>query len=80
MIWESNRQILCLSKQIKQFTWNEWISGLGTDAPYTPNYRMTQTASWSYSELQNHKKYNMFNFINFMVKINFTFKKHFFFS
>ena len=65
MIWESTRQILCLSKQIKQFTWNEWISGLGTDAPYTPNYRMTQTASWSYSELQNHKKYNMFNFINF---------------
>ena len=65
MIWESTRQILCLSKQIKQFTWNEWISGLGADAPYTPNYRMTQTASWSYSELQNHKKYNMFNFINF---------------
>jgi hypothetical protein len=65
MIWESNRQILCLSKQIKQFTWNEWISGLGADAPYTPNYRMTQTVSWSYSELQNHKKYNMFNFINF---------------
>ena len=65
MIWESTRQILCLSKQIKQFTWNEWISGLGADAPYTPNYRMTKTASWSYSELQNHKKYNMFNFINF---------------
>lgn len=65
MIWESNRQILCLSKQIKQFTWNEWISGLGAGAPYTPNYRMTQTVSWSYSELQNHKKYNMFNFINF---------------
>ena len=65
MIWESNRQILCLSKQIKQFTWNEWISGLGADVPYTPNYRMTQTASWSYSELQNHKKSNMFNFINF---------------
>ena len=65
MIWESTRQILCLSKQIKQFTWNEWISGLGAGAPYTPNYRMTQTVSWSYSELQNHKKYNMFNFINF---------------
>jgi hypothetical protein len=62
---DSNRQILCLSKQIKKFTWNEWISGLGAGAPYTPNYRMTQTDSWSYSELQNHKKYNMFNFINF---------------
>jgi hypothetical protein len=65
MIWDSNRQILCLSKQIKKFTWNEWISGLGAGAPYTPNYRMTQTGSWSYSELQNHKKYNTFNFINF---------------
>jgi hypothetical protein len=65
MQWDSNRQILCLSKQIKKFTWNEWISGLGAGAPYTPNYRMTQTGSWSYSELQNHKKYNMFNFINF---------------
>ena len=63
MIWESNnRQTLCLSKQIKKFTWNEWITGLGAGAPYTPNYRMTQTGSWSYSELQ--KKYNMFNFIN----------------
>ena len=66
MIWESNRQILCLSKQIKKFTWNEWISELGVGAPYTPNYRMTHTASWSYSELENHKKYNMFNFINFI--------------
>jgi hypothetical protein len=63
MIWDSNRQILCLSKQIKQFTWNDWISGLGTCAPYTPKYRMTQTGSWSYSELQT--KYNTFNFINF---------------
>jgi len=65
MQWKSNRQILCLSEQIKNFTWNEWISGLGAGAPYTPNYRMTQTVSWSYSELQNHKKYNTFNFINF---------------
>ena len=65
MIWDSNRQILCLSEQIKKFTWNEWISGLGDGAPYTPNYRMTQTGSWSYSELQNHKKYSTFNFINF---------------
>jgi hypothetical protein len=65
MIWESNnRQTLCLSKQLKKFTWNEWISELGAGAPYTPNYRMTRTASWSYSELQ--KKYNMFNFINFI--------------
>lgn len=65
MIWSSNRQILCLSKQLKKFTWNEWISGIGIGAPYTPNYRMTQTGSWSHKELQNHKKYNKFNFINF---------------
>jgi hypothetical protein len=65
MIWASNRQILCLSKQLKKFTWNEWITGIGIGAPYTPNYRMTQTGSWSYNELQNHKKYNTFNFINF---------------
>jgi len=68
MIWDSNRQILCLSKQIKKFTWNEWISGIGAGAPYTPNYRMTQTGSWSYSELQ--KKYNTFNFIYFKNTID----------
>jgi hypothetical protein len=69
MIWESNknRQILCLSKQLKKFTWNEWITGIGTGTPYTPKYCMTQTGSWSYSELQ--KKYNMFNFINFINTI-----------
>ena len=68
MIWDSNRQILCLSEQIKKFTWNEWISGIGAGAPYTPNYRMTQTGSWSYSELQ--KKYNTFNFIYFKNTID----------
>jgi hypothetical protein len=65
MIWSSNRQILCLSKQLKKFTWNEWITGIGVGAPYTPKYCMTQTGSWSYNELQNNKKYNTFNFINF---------------
>ena len=67
MIWESNknRQILCLSKQLKKFSWNEWITGIGIGTPYTPKYCMTQTGSWSYNELQNHVKYNTFNFINF---------------
>ena len=65
MIWESNRQILCLSKQLKKFTWDEWITGIGRGSPYTPKYCMTQTGSWSYNELQNHVKYNTFNFINF---------------
>ena len=67
MIWSSNRQILCLSKQLKKFTWNEWITGIGRGAPYTPNYRMTQTGCWSYNDLQ--KKYNPFNFINFKNEI-----------
>jgi hypothetical protein len=63
MSWTSNRQILCLSEQLKKFNWNEWITGIGKGSPYTPTYRMTQTGSWSCSEL--HKKYNAFNFINF---------------
>ena len=69
MIWESNRQILCLSNQLKKFTWDEWITGIGRGAPYTPNYRMTQTGSWSYNELYNHNKYKTFNFINFINTI-----------
>ena len=62
--WDSNRQILCLSEQIKQFTWNEWIQGVGMGAPYTPTYRMTQTGSWSFNQLQ--KKYHIFNFGQFI--------------
>ena len=65
MEWDSDRQILCLSNKIKEFTWDEWTTGVGLGAPYTPTYRMTQTGSWSYSELQNHKKYQKFNFMNF---------------
>ena len=65
MEWDSDRQILCLSNRIKEFTWDEWTTGIGLGAPYTPTYRMTQTGSWSRSELQNHKKYQKFNFMNF---------------
>jgi len=66
MIWESNknRQILCLSKQLKKFTWNEWITGIGTGAPYTPKYRQTQTNCWTFNVL--NQKYNTFNFMNFI--------------
>ena len=64
MEWESSRQILCLSDKLIQFTWNEWITGIGIYAPYTPTYFNTQTCSWSYSELHNHKDFNKFNFIN----------------
>lgn len=69
MNWTSNRQILCLSSQLKQFTWDEWIHNIGFGSPYTPNYRMTQTGSWSHYELQNHIKYKQFNFTNFINTI-----------
>jgi len=65
MDWTSNKQILCLSKQLHAFTWSEWINGIGLGAPFTPNYRQTSTSSWSCFELQNHKKYHTFNFNNF---------------
>lgn len=66
MEWSSNRQILCLSNQIKQFTWDEWVNHIGFGSPYTPHYRMTKTCSYSFCELQNHAKYKHFNFMQFM--------------
>jgi hypothetical protein len=65
MNWTSNRQILCLSNQLKTYTWNEWINGIGFGAPYTPNYRMTQTCSYSYNEMLSHVKYCAFKFLDF---------------
>lgn len=66
MEWFSNRQILCLSNQIKEFTWDEWTNHIGFGSPYTPHYRMTKTCSYSLCELQNHAKYKHFNFTQFM--------------
>jgi len=63
MDWNSDRPILCLSEQLKAFTWDEWIHGPGKGAPYTPNYHMLPTTAWSYSELQT--KFNTFQFIQF---------------
>ena len=63
MEWESTKQILCLSKKLKEFTWHEWITGIGFGAPFTPKYRQSNTNSWSYNEFQIN--YKMFNFINF---------------
>ena len=65
MEWSSDRPILCLSEQLKAFTWDEWIHGAGLNAPYTPTYSMTPTSTWSYSALQQHKKFNTFQFIQF---------------
>jgi len=65
MDWDTNRQILCLSDRLKEFAWDDWITRIGLNAPYTPNYFMTPTSSWSYSALQQHKKFSSFNFIEF---------------
>ena len=65
MEWSSDRPILCLSEQLKAFTWDEWIHGAGLNAPYTPNYHMLPTTAWSYVELHQHKKFNTFQFIQF---------------
>jgi hypothetical protein len=70
MAWVSDRQILCLGPQLKMFTWYQWIHGIGFGAPYTPNYRMTQTCSYTNITLLTHAKYKNFNFINFINFIN----------
>jgi hypothetical protein len=66
MEWESTKQILCLSKKLKEFTWHEWITGIGFGSPYTPKYRMVNTNSWSCNELKNHRDFKKFDFINFI--------------
>ena len=70
MAWVSDRQILCLSSQLKMFTWYQWIHGVGFGAPYTPNYRMTQTCCYTNIMLLTHAKHKNFNFINFVNFIN----------
>jgi hypothetical protein len=69
MDWASDRKILCLSEQLKAFTWDVWVNGPGRNAPYTSNYRMLPTSAWSYSDLQKHNKFSSFNFIHFKNSI-----------
>lgn len=63
MEWSSDKQILCLSDKLKEFTWEEWKNDIGLNSPYTPDYTSNQTTSWSYDELQKHEKFKYFNFI-----------------
>lgn len=63
MSWNTDRQILCLSEQLKKFTWNEWTTKIGLHAPYTPKYYSTQTSAWSCNKLK--EKFESFNFTNF---------------
>jgi hypothetical protein len=65
MEWGADRQILCLSDKLKEFTWEEWTTGVGFGAPYTPKYYSTQTTAWSFNELQNHVKFQKFNLLHF---------------
>ena len=65
MEWGSDRQILCLSNRLKEFTWEEWTTGIGFGSPYTPKYYSTQTTAWSFNELQNHVKFQKFNVLHF---------------
>jgi hypothetical protein len=65
MEWGEPRQILCLSDRLKEFTWEEWTTGIGFGSPYTPKYCSTQTTAWSFNELQNHVKFQKFNLQNF---------------
>jgi hypothetical protein len=66
MDWSSDRNILCLSPILKEFTWEEWIYGVGLGSPYTPDYRTNQTCSNSYNELCN--SFSQFNF-NALIKL-----------
>ena len=65
MEWGADRQILCLSDKLKEFTWEEWTTSVGFGAPYTPKYYSTQTTAWSFNELQNHPKFQQFNLLHF---------------
>lgn len=53
--WDKGRQILVLSKCIKTFTWSEWISGIGLNAPHTtPNSRQMVTIARTPSILSSN--------------------------
>ena len=66
MDWNSDKNILCFGPRLKEFTWDEWINGIGFGAPYTPDYRMNQTFSTSYDNLCI--SYRQFN-IDSLIKI-----------
>jgi hypothetical protein len=69
MDWSSDKQILCLSNRLKKFTWEEWKNGIGLNAPYTPDYHINRTNSWSCYDLQRDKKFKHFDFIKFKNSI-----------
>ena len=61
--WETTNNILCLSERLVTFTWEDWKSGYGKEAPYTPGeYHNTRTYAWSYDDLKIHGQYKLFDF------------------
>jgi hypothetical protein len=65
MLWISDRNVLCLSERLQEFTWEEWKNNFGFGAPYTPDYHSCQTGSWSINELKT--RFSKFNFNNLHV-------------
>ena len=67
--WEqSNRRVLCIGKPLMKFTWDEWKEHIGNGAPYTKDYRSTQTSYWTMNELK--EKYSTFRFEYFVWMMN----------
>ena len=70
MDWDSDKNILCFGPRLKEFTWDEWINGVGFGAPYTPDYRINQTFSSSYDNLCiSHGQFNFNTLINILSTV-----------
>jgi hypothetical protein len=73
MDWSSDKNILCLSPKLKEFTWEEWKNGVGFGAPYTPDYRTNQTCANSYNDLCiSYSKFNFIKLVSFSIDSNDT--------
>lgn len=73
MDWSSDKNILCLSPRLKEFTWEEWKNGVGFGAPYTPDYRTNQTCANSYNDLCiSYSKFNFIKLVSFSIDSNDT--------
>jgi hypothetical protein len=67
--WLGTSQIVYLSKNFNQYTWDIWNTTIGKGAPYTnapeeKSYRSTHTTTWNISQIKN--KFPIFEVENFM--------------
>jgi hypothetical protein len=66
--WDNrDRNVLCLGPRLIEFTWDEWINNIGKGAPYSKDYRSTQTTNWDNEELT--KNFPNFIFNNLLTLI-----------